>query len=66
LFVDILIVFAILSAVVAAVTFVLYARARMKEQEQKEKLFLSIHYTSLGILFLIGIAYMFLMIETET
>jgi hypothetical protein len=66
LFVNILIVFAILSAVVAAVTFVLYARARMKEQEQKEKLFLSIHYTSLGILFLIGIVYMFLMIETET
>ena len=62
----VLAVFAILNAVTAAITFVLYGRARMKEQEEKEKRFLRIHYTSLGLLFLTGIVFMFFMVETET
>gem|GEM_PF-1421208 len=66
MFVNILAILAILSTVAAAITFVLYGRARMKKQHQKEKLFLSVHYTCLGILFLIGLVFMFYMIETET
>ena len=66
LFVHLLAALAILNVVVAAITFVLYGRARMNEQQQKEKLFLTIHYTSLGILFLTGIVFMFFMVETET
>lgn len=64
--VHILAALAIISGVIAAAAFVLYGRARMKEQEQKEKLFLRIHYTSLFILLLIGIVFMFFMVETET
>ena len=66
LFVHFLAVLAIVSAVAAAVTFVLYGRARMKEQTEKEKMFLTLHYTSPGILFLTGIVFMFFMVETET
>ncbi len=64
LFVNTLAILAIMCTVAAAITFVLYGRARMKEQTEKEKLFLSIHYTCLGILFLIGIVFMFFMVET--
>jgi hypothetical protein len=66
LLVHILAALAIISGVIAVAAFVLYGRARMKEQEQKEKLFLRIHYTSLFILLLIGIVFMFFMVETET
>ena len=66
LFVKILAVLAILSTVAAAITFALYGRARMKGHYKKEKLFLNMHYTCLGILFLIGLVFMFFMIETET
>jgi len=55
-----------LSTVAAAITFALYGRARMKKRYKKEKLFLAMHYTCLGILFLIGLVFMFYMIETET
>jgi formate hydrogenlyase subunit 3/multisubunit Na+/H+ antiporter MnhD subunit len=66
LFVNILAAFAITNAVIAIVAFVLYGRARMKEQEEKEKFFLSIHYACLFLLFLAGIVFMFFMVETET
>jgi hypothetical protein len=66
LFVDILAALAVISIIIAAVTFIMYGRARMKEQEQKEKFFLKIHYTCLFILFLVGIVYMFFMVKTET
>jgi hypothetical protein len=66
LLVHILAAVAIISGVIAVAAFVLYGRARMKEQEQKEKLFLNIHYASLFILLLIGIVFMFFMVETET
>jgi hypothetical protein len=64
LFVNILAVPAFICLVIAIVTFVLYGRARMKEQEQKEKLFLKVHYACLFILLLLGIVYMFFMVET--
>ncbi|MEP6747227.1 MAG: hypothetical protein ABJB86_05860 [Bacteroidota bacterium] len=66
MFVHVLVVLAITSLIIAAVTFVLYGRARMKEQEQSEKFFLNIHYACLFILFLVGIVYMFFMVKTET
>ena len=57
---------ATINIVIAVTTFVLYGRARMKEQEQKEKYYLRIHYTSLFILLALGILFMFFMVETET
>ncbi len=63
--VTILIMLAIASLLAAAVTFVLYGRARMNEQEQREKMYLRIHYTCLFILFAVGIVYMFFMVETQ-
>jgi len=64
LFLDTLAILAIISTVAAAIAFVLYGRARMKGKTRKEKLFLNIHYTCLGILFLIGLVFMFFMVET--
>jgi hypothetical protein len=46
--------------------FVLYARARMQEKEDREKLFLTIHYAALSILVVLGIVYLFFMVETAT
>ena len=66
LFVNMLAALAILNIMVAISTFVLYGRARMKEQEAKEKLFLKIHYASLFVLLALGIIFMFFMVETET
>jgi len=57
---------AVFAMIIAVVTFVMYGRARMKEQEENEKLFLRMHYTSLFILLLLGVVYMFFMIETQT
>ncbi len=56
----------ILSGIVAIISFVLYGRARMQEQSSKEKFFLNLHYGSLFFLFLLGIIYMFFMVETAT
>ena len=64
--VKILALLAILNIVVAMTAFVLYGRARMKEEKQKEQSFLRIHYISLFILLLLGMVFMFFMIETET
>jgi H+/Cl- antiporter ClcA len=66
LFLQLIIGLAIFTGAVAIVTFVLYAGARMKEKESKEKLFLKLHYTSLFILFLLGVIFIFFMVETET
>jgi hypothetical protein len=66
LFVNLLAPLAIIDTVIAITAFVLYGRARMREEEQKEKLFLKIHYISLFILLLIGVVFMFFMVETET
>jgi hypothetical protein len=66
LFLRLLIGLAITSGAIAVVTFVLYTRARMQENETKEKLFLNLHYTCLCILFLLGVLFMFFMVETET
>lgn len=54
---------AMLAIAIAIITFVLYGRARMKEQEAREKMFLTIHYASMFVLLLLGIVYMFFMIE---
>ena len=56
---------ALLDAAVAITTFVLYGRARMQEQDEKEKRYLQIHYASLFILLLLGIIFMFFMVETS-
>ncbi|HTE09777.1 MAG TPA: hypothetical protein VK645_02390 [Chitinophagaceae bacterium] len=66
MFVNILVMLAIINGIVAITSFVLYGRARMREEEQKEKQFLKLHYTCLFILLLLGIVYMFFMVETET
>jgi type II secretory pathway pseudopilin PulG len=60
-----LVILAILTAVTAVISFVLYGRARMQEKERQEKQYLSFHYTSLFILLLLGIVYMFFMVETS-
>jgi len=66
LFVNILAVLSVLCIIAAAISFVLYGRARMKEQEEQEKFYLKLHYSCLGILFAIGIVFMFFMVETAT
>ncbi|MFT3932860.1 MAG: hypothetical protein QM726_04520 [Chitinophagaceae bacterium] len=61
-------IFAILAAIaiiVAGITFILYGRARMQERELEEKFYLRIHYTTLFILLLLGIIYMFFMVEAD-
>ncbi len=63
LLVPILSSLAIVAITIAIITFVLYGRARMKEQEAREKMFLKIHYASMFVLLLLGIVYMFFMIE---
>jgi len=66
LFESILASIAIVTILIAITTFVLYGRARMKEQEHNEQLFLRIHYASLFLLLLLGILYMFFMVETQS
>lgn len=52
------------SGVLGIVSFVLYGRARMKEDERRERYFLRIHYIALFLVLLLGIAYLFYMVET--
>ena len=56
---------AVITILIAFVTFVMYGRARMQEQEYNEKMYLRIHYASLFLLLLLGIVYMFFMVETQ-
>jgi hypothetical protein len=63
---QLLILLSILSGVVAIISFILYGRARMQEKSSREKMFLNLHYGSLFFLFLLGIIYMFFMVETAT
>lgn len=50
--------------VIGIVSFVLYSRARMKEDEQRERYFLRIHYTALFLVLVLGIVFLFYMVET--
>jgi flagellar basal body-associated protein FliL len=59
-----LIILAVCAALVAVISFVLYGRARMQERTPQEKQYLAVHYTSLFILLLLGIVYMFFMVQT--
>ncbi len=45
----------VLTGLVSVITFILYVRARMKEEEQKEKKFQSIHYFSLFAFVFFGV-----------
>ena len=63
--VNLFVLLALLDAAVAITTFIMYGRSRMQEQEQKEKQYLQIHYASLFILLLLGIIFMFFMVETS-
>jgi len=49
-----LIVLCSIIGLISVITFVLFARARMKEEEQKEKRFQSIHFVSLLVFVLLG------------
>lgn len=46
-------------ALVSVVSFVLYARARMREKNHEETFYQRVHYISLFLLFAIGIVIMF-------
>jgi uncharacterized membrane protein SirB2 len=65
LLVNFLIAIVIACGITAIVTFVLFGRARMKEEEQREKRFLRIHYTALFLLMLAGIILIFYMVGTS-
>ena len=54
------------SGVIGIITFVLYGRARMKEDERREQYFLRIHYVALFLVLLLGIVYLFYMVETSS
>ena len=58
-------VFVVADLIVAIIFLVLYGRARMKEQEQREKLFFRIHTAALIILMITGIIYMMVMVEAD-
>jgi hypothetical protein len=46
---------AILSALISLVTFILYVRARMHEQEKKEERYRLFHFLSLFIFVVLGV-----------
>jgi hypothetical protein len=50
--------------IVGIVSFILYGRARMKEEEERERYFLRIHYAALFLVILLGIIFLFYMVET--
>jgi len=50
-----LIVLCSVVGLISVASFVLFARARMKEEEQKEKRFQSIHFISLLVFVFIGV-----------
>lgn len=54
------------SGVIGIISFVLYGRARMKEDERREQYFLRIHYVALFLVLLLGIVYLFYMVETAS
>ena len=58
-----LIAFAALCAIVAIISFLLFGRARMREQDRLERQWLRVHAVSMTLLLLAGILYMFLMVE---
>jgi Tfp pilus assembly protein PilN len=62
---SLLIGFIVASGILAVVTFVVYVRARMKEQEQRERLFLRVHYIALFTVLLLGMVLLFYMVETS-
>ena len=66
MFQNILISIVAACGVIGIITFVLYARARMKEDEQKEQFYLRIHYAALFIVLILGVVYLFYMVETAT
>jgi len=45
----------VLTGLISVITFILYVRARMKEEEQKEKKFQTIHYLSLFAFVFFGV-----------
>ena len=47
------------------VTFILYGRARMKEDERREQLYLRIHYIALTMVFILAMIFMFYMVNTS-
>jgi hypothetical protein len=46
---------AVLSALISLITFVLYIRARMHEQEKNEQRYRSFHFASLFIFVILGV-----------
>lgn len=50
---------------IAVVSYALYARARMREDEANEAFYLRVHYISLFLLFVLGIVVMFYLGETS-
>ncbi|MBS1566058.1 MAG: hypothetical protein JST39_16840 [Bacteroidetes bacterium] len=66
MFQNILISIVIACGIIGIATFILYARARMKEDEQKEQFYLRIHYAALFIVLILGLIYLFYMVETAT
>jgi hypothetical protein len=49
--------------IIGVVSFVLYARARMKEDEPREKYYLRIHYAALFAVLALGIVFLLYMVN---
>ena len=58
-------ILAIICAVVSVISFILFIRARMREDEQKENFYKNIHYTALTIFLILLIAALNIYKETD-
>lgn len=58
---QLLILLAVLCAGTGIFGFVQYARYRLKEDEEKEKFYMNLHYMALFLLFVIGVIIMLYM-----
>jgi threonine/homoserine/homoserine lactone efflux protein len=57
--------FCICMAIITITSFILYVLARMREQDQKEKRYRTIHFLSLGLFVLLGVFLLILLSNEE-
>ena len=64
MFQNLLIAIIAVCGIIGIISFVLYARARMKGDEPREKYYLRIHYTALFAVLILGMVFLLYMVNT--